>query len=42
MTLHKNKMRRQARDHQQQRKFFITLGIVTLVLILIFYLLNAK
>ena len=38
MAIHKNKLRREARDHKQERKFFITLGIVTVVLILIIFL----
>lgn len=38
MTLHKSRMQRQVRDHKQERKFFITLGIITLLLILILYL----
>ena len=38
MTLHKSQMRRQVRDHKQQRKFFLALGIVTLFLILVLYL----
>ena len=38
MTLHKSQMRRQAREHKQQRKFFLALAIVTLLLILVLYL----
>jgi hypothetical protein len=40
MTLHKSQMRRHARDHKQERKFFLALGAVTLLLILVLYLLN--
>lgn len=38
MTIHKTQMRRQARDHRQQRKFFLALGLITLLLILVLYL----
>ena len=38
MTIHKNRLQRQVRDHKQVRKFFITLGIITVVLILILFL----
>ncbi len=38
MAIHKNKLQKEARDHKQERKFFITLGIITIVLILILYL----
>ena len=38
MTIHKNKLQRQVRDHKQERKFFMVLGIITAVLILVLYL----
>lgn len=38
MTIHKNRLQRQVRDHKQERKFFITLGVITLLLILILFL----
>lgn len=38
MTHSKSRLQRQVRDHKQERKFFITLGIITAALILILYL----
>ena len=38
MTLHRAKMQRQGRDKKQESKFFLWLGICTLLLILILYL----
>ncbi len=38
MAIHKSKLQKEARDHKQARKFFITTGIVTVVLIIILYL----
>lgn len=38
MTHSKGRLQRQARDHKQERKFFITLGIITALLILVLYL----
>jgi len=38
MTIHKSKMQRQVRDHKQERKFFVVLGIITALLILVLYL----
>ena len=38
MTLHKSQLRRHARDHKQERKFFLALGVVTLVAIIVLYL----
>ncbi|HJW28929.1 MAG TPA: hypothetical protein VJ508_06715 [Saprospiraceae bacterium] len=38
MTLHKARMQRQGRDRTQERKFFIVLGLLTLLLMLILYL----
>ncbi len=37
MTLHKSQMRRHARDHKQERKFFLALGIITFVVIIVLY-----
>lgn len=37
MTIHKNQLQRKVRDHKQERKFFITLGVITLALILILF-----
>ena len=41
MTIHKSRMQRQVRDHKQERKFFVVLGIVTVLLILVLYLIYA-
>ncbi len=38
MTVSKTRMQRQVRDRKDQKKFFIVLGILTLVLILILFL----
>jgi hypothetical protein len=38
MAIHKNRLQRQVRDHKQARKFFIILGIITVFLILILFL----
>jgi hypothetical protein len=38
MAINKNKLQREARDHKQEKKFFIALGIITAVLIIILYL----
>jgi len=37
MTISKNRLQRNARDHKQQRQFFIVLGIITVLLIVILY-----
>jgi len=38
MTISKTRMQRQVRDRKDQKKFFITLGIITLLLILVLFL----
>jgi len=38
MTVSKTRMKRQVRDRHDQKKFFIVLGIITLLLILVLYL----
>ncbi len=38
MTLHKTQLQRKGRSRKQEQKFFITLGIITLLLILVLYL----
>lgn len=38
MTISKNRLQRKARDRKQEKRFFIALGIVTVVLIIILYL----
>ncbi len=38
MTVSKTRMQRQVRDRKEQKKFFLALGIITLLLILILFL----
>ncbi len=38
MTISKNRLQRKFRDRKQEKKFFLTLAVVTLLLILILYL----
>ena len=38
MTISKNRLQRKARDHKQELRFFIVLGIITVFLILGLYL----
>ena len=38
MTIHRARMQRQVRDKKQANKFFLALGILTLLLMLILYL----
>lgn len=38
MTISKNRLKRKVRDRKQEKRFFLTLGIITLVLIVILYL----
>lgn len=38
MTSSKSRLQRKVRDRRQEKRFFITLGIITLVLILILFL----
>jgi hypothetical protein len=38
MTVSKTRMQRQVRDRKDQKKFFIALGIITLLLILVLFL----
>ncbi len=33
-----DKLRKEARDHKQEKKFFLYLGIVTVILIIVLYL----
>jgi len=37
MTIHKNRLQRNVRDRKQEKRFFITLGIITVLLILVLY-----
>jgi len=37
MTISKNRLQRNVRDRKQEKRFFMTLGIITIVLILILY-----
>lgn len=39
MTISKNRLQRKVRDRKQEKRFFITLGVITVVLILILFLL---
>ena len=38
MTISKNRLQRKVRDRKQEQRFFIVLGILTLLLILVLYL----
>jgi len=38
MSMSKTRMKRVTRDRKQEKKFFIALGIITLVLILVLFL----
>lgn len=38
MTIAKNRLQRTARDRKQEKRFFITLGILTVLLIALLYL----
>lgn len=38
MTISKNRLQRNVRDRKQEKRFFMTLGIITLLLILVLYL----
>lgn len=38
MTVSKSKLQRQVRDRRQEKKFFVTLGIITLALIIILFI----
>ncbi len=40
MTVSKTRMKRQVRDRKDQKKFFMVLGIITLLLILFLYLMS--
>lgn len=37
MTISKNRLQRKVRDHKQEKRFFIVLGIITVLLIVILY-----
>lgn len=37
MTISKNRLQRNARDNKQQLRFFIVLGIITVLLIIVLY-----
>lgn len=37
MTIPKNRLQRQVRDRKQEKRFFLTLGIITVLLILVLY-----
>jgi hypothetical protein len=37
-TIHKSRMQRSTRDRKQEKRFFLTLGVITIVLIIILYL----
>ena len=38
MAIHRARMQRQVRDKKQESKFLLTLGIITVLLILVLYL----
>ncbi len=38
MTISKSRLKRKVRDRKQEKRFFITLGIITLVLIVILFI----
>jgi len=38
MTIHKSRLQRQGREKKQSGRFFLTLGLLTLLLILVLYL----
>lgn len=38
MTISKGRMQRKVRDRKQERKFFLTLAVLTIVLIVILFL----
>lgn len=38
MALSKNRLQRKVRDRKQEKRFFIVLGIITVVLIIVLYL----
>jgi hypothetical protein len=38
MTIHKSRMQRQGRDRKQTVRFFVTIGLLTVLLMLILYL----
>ena len=37
MTVSKARLKKKVRDHKQERKFFIVLGVITLLLIVILF-----
>ena len=37
MTISKNRLQRNVRDRKQEKRFFLTLGIITILLILVLY-----
>jgi hypothetical protein len=37
MTISKNRLQRKVRDRKQEKRFFIALGVITVVLILILF-----
>lgn len=37
MAIQKSKLQRKVRDRKQERQFFITIGIITLLLIIILF-----
>jgi len=38
MAIHKSKMQRKVRDRKQEKQFFITIGVITLLLIIVLFL----
>jgi len=38
MTIHKSRLQRQGREKKQSTRFFIVLGLITLLLMLILYM----
>jgi len=38
MTIHKSRLQRQGREKKQSARFFIVLGLITLLLMLILYM----
>lgn len=37
MTIHKNRLQRNVRDRKQEKRFFLVLGIITVLLIIVLY-----
>ena len=37
MTISKNRLQRKVRDHKQEKRFFVVLGFLTVLLIVVLY-----